>query len=152
MKRSSNSGFSLIESLIVVAIGITLAAIAVPMTLNAMKAFKLSAAVGGVVGAIQSTRFQAIMHGYPYQLAINKDQLTYQLYNEVPPASTFSAVGSAIPIIRKGDVTINYSNTYTFKANGTVTLASGTDPFTITNGITTETLSVSGVGNVSVTP
>ena len=155
MKRSA--GFSLIEALIVIAIGITMAAIAIPQALNAMKNYRLQAATAGVSGAIQAARFQAIMHGCAYQLAISSSALTYQTYSEVPSSgstclTSFNATTSAIPIVRQGDATIDHDVTMTFKSNGTMAVASGSLPITISNGISSKSLNVSGVGDVTVTP
>ena len=157
MKRNANAGFSLIEMLIVVAIAMTLAAIAVPQFLNAMNTYRLSAAVSATTGAIQSTRFQAIMHGCQYQLVITSASLTYQVYSETPPAGTtgclgsVSAVGSAYPI-SPGYVTISGTSfTYTFYPNGTVTATSSPANTTleISNKSIQNYIYVSGVGNVT---
>lgn len=150
VKRRATAGFSLIEALVVVSIVGVLAAIAIPMSLNAMKTYRLTAAVAATAGAIQTTRYQAIMHGYQYQLTLTSSTLSYRVYSMVPPATTFSAVASAVPIVRLGDVTMSGTSfTYTFYPNGTVGLPA-TNP-QISNGISSNTISVSGVGNVSVT-
>jgi len=150
--QREEAGFSLIETLVVLVIATVLSAFAIPSFLNAMKTYRLSAAVSAATGAIQSTRFQAIMRGYQYQLTLTPSTLSYQVYNKVPPAAGFTAVGSAVPIARSGDVTLDQTITLTFRSNGTVSVTTGTLPFTITNGIVTKSITVSGVGNVSVTP
>ena len=154
MKRRATAGFSLIELLVVIAIAGVLAAIAVPMTINATKSYRLSAAVASATGALQSARYAAIWHGYPYQITFTPSTNAYQVYSEVPPATTYSAVGTAVPISRPGDVTISRTVTYQFSANGTVTETSNpvNMVFSITNAIGgSNTITVSKVGNVSVT-
>ena len=149
MKRRASAGFSLIEMLVVIAIVGVLAAMAIPGFMNSMNSYRFSGAVAASTGAIQSTRFQAIMQGYPYRLVFTSSTLSYQVSNQVPPATSFSAVGSAIPIARPGDATFNGTTfTYTFSPNGTVTSSS---TMQISNGVSSNTLTVSGVGNVTVT-
>jgi Tfp pilus assembly protein FimT len=150
--RRRVAGFTLVELLVVIFIAMLLAAFAIPTFQNALKTYRLSAAVSAATGAIQSTRFQAIMRGYQYQLTLTPSTLSYQVYNKVPPATTFSAVGSAVPITRLGDVTLDQTVTLTFNANGTVSPTAGNMPFSISNGIVTKAINVSGVGNVSVSP
>lgn len=154
MKRRTTAGFSLIEALVVVSIICVLAAIAIPMSLNAMKTYRLSAAVAATTGALHATRYQAIMHGYWYQITFTPATNSYQVYSMVPPATTYSAVGTAVPISRSGDVTISRTVTYQFKADGTVTETSTPTNmiFSITNSVGgSNTITVSRVGNVSVT-
>lgn len=152
MKRRASAGFSLIEMLVVIAIVGVLAAMAIPAFMNSMNGYRLSGAVAATAGAIQSTRFQAIMQGYQYQLVFSSSTASYQVSNKVPPATSFSAVGSAIPIARQGDVTLNITTmTYTFSPNGTVTWNPGGTNLQISNGVSSRTITVSGVGNVSVT-
>ena len=150
--RREEAGFSLIEILVVLLIAMVLSAMAVPGFLNAMRTYRLSAAVSAATGAIQATRFQAIMRGYQYQLTLTPSTLSYQVYNKVPSATGFSAVGSAVPIARLGDVTIDQTITLTFNPNGTVSPTAGNLPFSVSNGIVAKAINVSGVGNVSVSP
>jgi type IV pilus assembly protein PilA len=152
VKRRATAGFTLIEMLVVIAIVGVLAAMAIPAFMNSMNSYRLSGAVAATAGAIQSTRFQAIMQGYPYQLVFTSSTASYQVSNKVPPATSFSAVGSAIPIARQGDVTLNVTTmTYTFSPNGTATSAPAGTNLQISNGVSSNTITVSGVGNVSVT-
>ena len=161
-KRRTAAGFSLLEMLVVVAIAMVLSAMAIPMTINAMRSYKLSAAVAAATGAIQSTRYAAIMHGYPgtgvpgygYEITFTPSTNSYQVYAMVPPATTYTAVGSPIPIAPVGDVTISRTVTFQFSAGGTVTETSNpvNMSFQLTNAYGgSNTITVTGVGNVSVT-
>ncbi len=96
-----------------------MAAMAIPQTRAAMASYELSAAVDSASGAIQSTRYQAIMHGYPYQVAFNNTTNTFQVLGEVPPATTFTNVNSAVPLSGEA-ITLNASPTFQFKSNGSV--------------------------------
>ena len=176
MKRDVRAGFTLIEILVVLAIGTVLTVIAIPIVGNAMKSYRLMAAVSAATGAIQATRYAAIMHGYPgvgspgysYEITFTPANNSYQVFSMVPPATTFSPqvyLGGTfyptqpIPISREGDVTISRTVTYQFSAGGTVTetsipsnmafqiqvLDSRTDAVEMS-----KTITVSGVGNVSV--
>lgn len=152
------AGFSLIEILVALAIVSVLAVVAIPLTVNSVRSMRLSAAVSAASGAIQSTRYLAIMKGYPYQLTFIPSSVSYQVLNEVPPAASFSNVGTAIPICGPGAAAISRTITLQFAANGTVTEITtppaGVSPltFTITNAYGgSNTITVSGVGNVTVT-
>ena len=152
------AGFTMIEVLIVMAIAIVLAGIAIPITTNAMNSYRQNAAVAATTSAISATRFLAIMRGYPYQLVFTSSSMSYQVFNEVPPASTFSlvtpSIGSATtPLPAAGGISMTGTSfTYTFSANGTVTSTAspaGT-AMQIKNSVKSNTITVSGVGNVSV--
>jgi prepilin-type N-terminal cleavage/methylation domain-containing protein len=149
-------GFSLIETLVVVAIVSILAAITTPQFLNAMKSYRLASAVAAATGAIQTTHYLAIMHGYSYLLTFNANAGTYPTYqvaSALPGATGFLPVppGTPTPIAGSSEETINQTTVMQFNSNGTMTSgAAGNAVFTITNGVTTEQITVSGVGYVSV--
>jgi prepilin-type N-terminal cleavage/methylation domain-containing protein len=161
VKRQARAGFSLIELLVVIAIGTILTVMAVPMIINAVRSYQLTAAVSAATGAIQSTRYAAIMHGYPYQITFTPATNSYQIYSMIPPATTYSAQVSTaggtlptnpIPITGSGDITISQTITFQFQPGGTVTSVPSNTAFSITNpyGLS-NTITVSGVGNVTVT-
>jgi len=169
VKRRAAAGFTLLEILIVLAIGLVITAIAVPMTNNAMRSYRLMAAVSASTGAIQSTRYTAIMHGYPYELTFTPPN-TYQVLTMIPPATTYSAVVNlggiltptpSIPITSAGEMAISRTVTYQFAPGGTVTETSNNMSFQIayinpetglpyTTAGSSNTIKVSGVGNVTV--
>lgn len=158
MKQSAATGFTVVEMLMVVAIMGVLATIAIPLTTSAMKNYRLDAAVDSVTGAIQSTRYQAITAGCPYTIAFSQLTRSYQVANEPlsgsPPAcaASFSNLGSVVPWSSSGDLSLTAAVTLQFSPNGIVTVASGSLPMTLSNGIATKQIMVSGVGNVTVTP
>ena len=117
--------------------------------MNALRNYRLTAAVASATGAIAATRYQAIMHAYPYNLTFNSTNATYQVASEPPGATSFTNVGGAVPLSGVGDVTINQTTTLQFNANGTVSATTGTMSFTISNGLLTKTINVTGVGDVS---
>ena len=151
--RRKSKGFSLLEMLITVTIVSTLATIGTPQLMNAMKGYRLASAVAAATGAIQSTHYLAIMHGYPYQLTFDASSGTYQVASEPPGATGFVPVppGTPTPIAASNEETINQTTVMQFNSNGTMTPGlAGNAVFTITNGVTTEQITVSGVGYVSV--
>lgn len=167
--RSGAAGTTLLELLLVVAIVGVLLAISAPVYQSSLKSIHLSSATTSVTGAIQSTRFRSVVSGCEYTLALTQGITTYQLawqaLSGTPPAcpvgSAFTNVGTAIPWSTSGDVSLTSSITLQFCPNGTVGLYSTTaippcsaaiSSFTLSNGSsTTKTITVSGVGNVTVT-
>jgi Tfp pilus assembly protein FimT len=148
--RGATQGFTLLEIVFVVAIGMVMTTISVPMTKTALKAYRFNQAVTAVTNAIQRTRYQAIMHGYRYNLSFNQANQSYQVASKVPPAATFSNVGTATPWGPNAEVALNAPTTLEFLPGGTVTATTGSMSFSLTNGTTTKTITVSGVGNVRV--
>ena len=74
-KRRRNAlGFSMVELLIVVAIGIIVTGIAIPQVKSGIYRYRLQGAVASSTWAIQSTRYQALMAGYPYQVVFTKSE------------------------------------------------------------------------------
>ena len=153
--RRRSRGFTLIQALVVVAIAATMTAVAVPVVTSEIQVLRLNSAVTAAAQAIQATRFQAIQNGYPYNITFDQTAFTYQIANEVPPATTFSNVGTAVPL--SGTVlTLNATTVLQFNANGTVTCTTcGTgmgvnqSTFAITYAGHTTTISISSVGYVS---
>ena len=157
----SRAGYSLIELMLVVLIATVMGAMAIPQARSAIASYQLSAAVDSATGIIQGTRYQAIMHGYLYQVDFNSTTNAYQISSEAPPATAFSTVGSAIPIsasnVVMGVGTASSGSTghliLQFKANGAVIIASGQSApasFTIAYNGTTKTLTVSNYGSITV--
>lgn len=151
----------MIELLIIVCLVMILTAIAIPTTRSAMATYQLDAAVDSVTGAIQSTRYQAIMHGYLHQVDFNSADNQIQVSSEVPPATTLTAVGAPVPI-SASPVTLGVGTPSSgsaghailqFKANGSVSIVSGQPaPLSLTLSYhgTTKTLTVSKYGSISV--
>jgi prepilin-type N-terminal cleavage/methylation domain-containing protein len=119
-------GFTLIELLVAVAMICVIAGICIPMARNMIRSYRLTAAAAAVSGAIQSTRYQAIMVGCPYTVTFTQTSTTYQLATETvsgsPPAcaTSFSNLGSASPWGNAGDVTMSPSTTLQFISRAAV--------------------------------
>ena len=144
-----SDGYSFLQIVITLVVVSTLVAMALPTTVNALRNYRLTAAVSAATGAISATRYQAIMHAYPYNITFNSSNATYQLASEPPPATSFTNVGGAVPLSGVGDVTINRTTVLQFNANGTVSATTGSMSFTISNTVLTKTISVTGVGDVT---
>src|SRR5215470_13377343 len=95
---TASRGFTLLELLFTVLIGIILTAIALPLINNVMTNFKLRSAVASVTGAIQTTRFQAISAGYAYQVVFDKTASTYQVQSDPNHTGLFGNVGGPVPL------------------------------------------------------
>jgi Tfp pilus assembly protein FimT len=161
-RRASSRGFSTIELVIVVAIGLTMAGMVIPVIQSSVRYFALRSAVSSLTGAIQSTRYQAIFHGCKYQIAFTAATYSYQVSAELPlPATTvcsgaYANVGNPIPLAgANNQVSLNADVTLVFSPGGTVTATKGTlGGITLTqaNRATPETIQVSTYGKILVTP
>jgi Tfp pilus assembly protein FimT len=149
---------TLMELVLGMAVASVLVGIALPLIQNALAIYYLSAAVSAVSGAIQSTRYQAIATGCPYTIAFQPATTTYQVSSEAlsgtPPACepTFSNVEGGIPWSGSAGITVTAATTLQFDPNGSVLATTGSLAFSLTNGAQTETITVSGVGNVTISP
>ena len=149
VKRRATKGFSLLEILVVLAIGMVLVGVAIPVGVSAMRTYQLSAAVSAATGAIETTRYAAVMHGYPYQLAFTPATNSYQVSGLAPSGTV---TGAPIPITGSGQISISRAATFQFAPGGTVTETSNNMAFSITSAWGgSNTITVSGVGNVTVT-
>ena len=147
--RKSTLGFSLMELVVVVAIGLVLAAISVPAVRSAVASYKLRSGQNAITGVIQSTRYRAIYQGYPFRVAFTKATSSYQLTSKPAAAASYTNVGGAVPF---GDssVQISQDTTFQFNPSGAVTVITGASTFTLTNGGNTKNIAVSTYGNVKV--
>jgi prepilin-type N-terminal cleavage/methylation domain-containing protein len=161
-RKWASDGFTMTELLMAVLVSLVIVGIALPRVIPATRYYHLMAAVPAVTGAIQNTRYQAIMTGCPYQIAFTAGTTSYQVSTEglsgSPPAcaASFTSLGNAVPWSSSGDVSISTSITLQFSPNGTMTVVTtpSTVPatFSLTNNTSTETITVAGAGDVSVSP
>lgn len=165
VKRSASAGFSLLEMLFVVALILVMGAMAMPTLMRTQRNYHLNQAAAAVTGAIQATRYQAMMRGCPFTLAIPqtnaaRTNATYQLQTQAftgtPPTcaaafSNYPVGGLATPWSSSQDVSLAAATTLQFNPNGTVQPVTGTLTLVLSNASTTNTITVSGVGNVKTT-
>ena len=160
-------GFSLIEMLFVVLIVLIMAAMAIPLVSNVVSNFRLRGAVSSVTGAIQSTRYQAIFQGCPYQLVFDNAANTYQVQTQQVGATcpggafasfcTSGAAACPVPLAGSGNpIALNAPLTLTFSPGGRVTSpqfpAGGINLILTYGNKPPETITVSTYGSVHVTP
>ena len=114
--------------------------------------------IAAFTGAIQSTRYQAIYHGCPYQLAFSSAAMTYTVASQVPAVgntSCLAAMGvpsAAIPLPGRG-VKLTGDLTLLFHPSGQVQATVGTlAPVLTYSGQPNETIAISAFGRTYVTP
>jgi type II secretory pathway pseudopilin PulG len=144
----------MIEILIVIAIVLVLAGIAIPVFTTAMNNYRISAAVSATTGAIQSTRFQAIMHGCEYLLILTPSTMSYQIQTEASTIGATSCLSSPVLVTpAQGSATTPLPSTGPITATGLVSCTSPTSSVagcTAMTGTTiTYTFNSNGVVNVS---
>lgn len=138
----------MIEIVLAMTVGSILTAMAIPQVKSQLYNYRLNSAVAMAKWAIQSTRFQALMQGYRYQVVFTAATQSYQIQN-LPSGVTYANVGGSVPLAG-WPMTVNQDTTINFQPNGMVTATVGTNSFTITYQGTTKTITVSNYGNVTV--
>jgi prepilin-type N-terminal cleavage/methylation domain-containing protein len=145
-----NRGYSLIEVIFAVVIILILAAFAVPQMGAVIFQYRLQGAVASATWAVQSTRYQALMAGFPYQVVFTKATNNYQIQDLPPGAGAYANVGTAVPLSGT-TIALNQDTTFRFLPNGSVSAPTGAlNNFTITYHGSTKTITVSTYGNVKV--
>jgi prepilin-type N-terminal cleavage/methylation domain-containing protein len=148
--RGNSKGFSLAEMLIVLTVGTILTIMAVPSINAGLRNYRIDGAISSITWAIHSTRYQALMNGYPYQVVFASANNAYQIQN-LPSGTTYANVGTSVPfssypVVLSADTTLN------FKPNGYVQATTGALNFTITYQGVCQKLTVTNYGNVSISP
>lgn len=147
-KARRDRGYSLVELAIVMLMGSILTAMAIPQVKSQVFYYRLNSAVAMAKWAIQSTRFQALKEGYPFQVVFAASTQSYQI-QDLPSGTTYQNVGGVVPLAA-WPMTFSADTTINFKPNGMVTATVGSNSFTITYQGTTKTITVSNYGNVKV--
>jgi prepilin-type N-terminal cleavage/methylation domain-containing protein len=142
-------GFSLIELMVTMGIGLVLAATAVPVVTSAMRSYRLRSSVNAVAGVIQSTRYRAIYQGYPFRVSFDRASSTYQVLSKPAAAGSFANLGGAVPF-SSGDYQISQDTVLQFSPGGSVSVITGSANFTVGQGSNYKSLAVSTYGSVSV--
>jgi len=158
-QRRGSQGFTLLELVMVVTIGLILGAMTIPAIMSTVNYFKFRSAVSSVTGALQTARYQAIFQCCPSQVVFNAATFTYQISGQtaaVAPAlgctpGFVPVTATPIPIGNK-QVTLAATTTLTFSPGGAIAPVPTT--ITLTNGIKTATILVTSYGrlNVTITP
>jgi prepilin-type N-terminal cleavage/methylation domain-containing protein len=152
---SREKGFSMIEAVVVMMVSAILAGFAVPSIRSVLYNYRLHAAVSNVTWAVQSTRYQALMEGYPFQVTLSGGtggiNPSYQIASKPTGAASFSNVGTSVPV-SGSPVNLSATTVLQFKPNGSVSATTGALNFNIVYQGSTETITVTNYGNVTVTP
>jgi prepilin-type N-terminal cleavage/methylation domain-containing protein len=159
-RRPGEGGFTLLEMLVVISVVGIMMAISLPIINTTLINMHVASAASSLSGAVQTARYQAISTGCPVQFTTIPASNSYQLATEVvtgsPPAcaSTYTNVGNPVPFA-SSDVLVP-SVTFLLNPGGTVTSTSvvtapASFSMQVTNGSTSKTVTVNGVGNVTIT-
>jgi len=149
--RKRMRGYSFIEIVFAMVVGIVLTAIAVPLMQSTLRNYRFRSAVADAAWAIRATRYQAIMKGYPYAVTFNAQNNTYQVKNQPVGAANMVNVGNPIPLAGS-KVALSQDTTLEFRPNGLVLATQGQLSFAMTYVGKTKTLAVSRYGHVTITP
>jgi Tfp pilus assembly protein FimT len=151
------AGFSTLELIFVLLIGTVLTVCAVPIISDVVNSYRLKGAISSATWAIQSTRFQALMSGYPYEVTFQGNSSgyspTYQIASKPSGQTSYANVGSSVPL-SGSDIKLTTATVVQFQPNGTVAVTQGGSTVTsmqVSYGGNSNTITVSNYGNLSVT-
>lgn len=155
--RSRAVGFTLLEMVIVVAIGVVLTAVAIPVISSTWRNMRINAAVSQFSGAIVRARYRAIKDSQPYTFVLTTPANTYVEKNTVTlTADAAVPLSSYVAITGTGGSPFTYTlcpNGIIYGAGGTCSPSPATTPpsLTFTYQGRQITVAVSRVGNVTTT-
>jgi prepilin-type N-terminal cleavage/methylation domain-containing protein len=157
-------GFTLLELVIVVAIGMILAGLATPVIVNTLRVYKMRSAVTSMTGLISNARYQAIFHGCKTQVVFTAPAYTYQISSQQPALggqacqAAYAPVTGVLALTGRG-ISLNQTVTLTFSPGGGVTSTPVMNPIQLilsypgfTGTVPQENIQVSTYGNITVTP
>jgi Tfp pilus assembly protein FimT len=148
----SSRGFSLVELLVMLAIGTILTIMAIPSVSSGLRNYRIEGAISSVTWAVHSTRYQALMEGYPFQVVFSSAANTYQIQSSPTGfAGPYGNIGSAVPFTAY-PMTLSADTTLNFRPNGFVQATTGGLAFNIAYQGVCQKLTVTNYGNVSITP
>ncbi len=141
----------MLELMVVLFVVGVMTVIALPQVEAALNTYRLSSGVSSATWAIQTTRYQAIMHGYPYQVTFNSANNTFQVLSQPGGASTFTDIGSPVPMANAlVTYSFNPTTTFQFSPTGAVTAVGGSMSFTVSCNGAIKTVTVSNYGSITV--
>lgn len=172
IRTSGSAGASLVDIAVAVAIMAVIAAIAVPLVGSALTSYQARSAATNVAGSISTTRYRAIAAGYPYQLVYTAATSTYVIQSDPTMTGNFANIpandgngpgpfllsGSSVAARLSQDTILSFNPSGSVRSTigGVTTACASTPPnpctLTVTYRNTVETISVTGLGNINVTP
>jgi Tfp pilus assembly protein FimT len=160
--RSLSHGFTALELVVVVAIGMILAAVAIPVVQNTLRTLAMRSAITSLTGAISSTRYQPIFSGCKTQAVFTKSSYSYQVQSQAPAINgqaclaAYAPVGQPVPLQGRGTA-LSADITLTFSPGGGATSTPAANPIQMTitfpgTSLPAKQIRVSTYGNITVTP
>ena len=151
--RAGLRGFSIVELLIVVLVGLILTAMTIPQVKSGIYQYRLDGALASSTWAIQSTRYEALVQGAQYQVVFTKASNSYQIQSSADGGVTFTNLAGTSAVPLSGSKTVlNQDTTLRFKPNGFVSAPVGALNFTITYQGLSQQVCVSNYANIKVIP
>jgi Tfp pilus assembly protein FimT len=162
LQARGSRGFTILELVVVVLVGMVLAAIAIPVVQSTLRVLAMRSAVASITGAISSTRYQAIFSGCKSQIAFTKASYSYQVSSQAAALNgqtclaAYANVGGVVPVQGRGTA-LGADITLTFSPGGGVTAAPAANPILMNltlpgTSLPAEQIKVSNYGNITVTP
>ena len=153
MLRKRQSGFTLIEMMIVIAVFAIVAAIAIPNFMSLLPGMRLNGAARQVMGDLMAARMNAVKQNNEFKVFFNSPGANqYQILDDDDNDGT-ADTGEAITTPAKNiqdnypDVTVSSTNNPIFFPRGTAT---GLPTVTLQNSSGTKTVTVSIAGRVKI--
>ena len=156
-------GFSLVETLAVVAMSLALATLAVPSLIRSVEREQLNSASRNLAATLQAARFVAILRQGAYGVQINNSTHSFEVVqwngsawqsmtNSDGSYDVFSSQKIISPHMTISTTGLGTSNVVAFNSRGELLDASGSAPVPYTSGATVPTITVSSaVGSHDLT-